>query len=103
MTAEEFRKTIAAYGMSQGGACRFLGISENRASAYATGRTPVPALIAMTFALMHHFKVSPAAARHIAGLPQVNHRDKRHVTSRVGRKRKFIGAAIKMEHGGTAS
>ena len=38
MTAEEFRKTLAAFGMSQGGACRFLGISRNRISDYATGR-----------------------------------------------------------------
>jgi hypothetical protein len=79
-----------------------LGISRDRANAYATGRTPVPALIAITFGLMRHFEVSPAAARHIAGLPQVNHRDKRHITARLGRKRKFIGAAIKMGHGGPA-
>jgi transcriptional regulator with XRE-family HTH domain len=103
MTAEEFRKTIAAFGMSQGEACRFFGISRGRISAYATGQTRVPALIAITFALMRHFGVSPAVARHIAGLPQVNHRDGRRDKPHLGRKRKFIGAATKMGHGGPAS
>jgi transcriptional regulator with XRE-family HTH domain len=103
MTAEEFRKTIAAFGMSQGGACRFLGISRGRISAYATGQTRVPALIEITFALMRHFNVSPAVARHIAGLPQVNHRDGRRDKPHLGRKRKFIGAATKMGHGRPAS
>jgi predicted XRE-type DNA-binding protein len=103
MTAEEFRKTIAAFGMSQGGACRFFGISRNRISDYVNGRARVPELIAMTLALMRHFDVSPAAARHIAGLPQVKHRDGRQDMPHLGRKRKLIGAAIKMGHGGPAS
>jgi plasmid maintenance system antidote protein VapI len=103
MTAEEFRKTIAAFGMSQGGACRFFGISRNRISDYATGRSRVPALIAITLALMRHFDVSPAVARHIASLPQVKHRDGRRDMAHLGRKRKFIGAAIKMGDRGPAS
>jgi hypothetical protein len=102
VTAEEFRKTIAAFGMSQGGACRFFGISRNRISDYATGRTEVPALIAITFALMRYCDASPAAARHLANLPQVHHRDGRRDKAHLGRKRKHIGAAIKMGDGGPA-
>jgi hypothetical protein len=103
MTAEEFRKTIAAFGMSQGGACRFFGISRNRISDYVNGRARVPELIAITFALMRHFDISPAVARHVAGLPHVNYRDGRRDMAHLGRKRKLIGAAIRMEHGGPAS
>jgi hypothetical protein len=52
---------------------------------------------------MRNFNVSPAATRHIAGLPQVKHRDGRRDMVHLGRKRKLIGAAIKTEHGGPAS
>jgi hypothetical protein len=38
MTAEEFRKTIAAFGMSQTGASGFLGIERSKLNSYATGR-----------------------------------------------------------------
>jgi hypothetical protein len=93
MTAEELRRTIAEYGMSQIGASRFLGIGSGTFKDYATGRVRVPALIEITFALMRHFGVSPADVRRIAGLPPENLGDRRRNRVRVGRKRKFIGAA----------
>jgi transcriptional regulator with XRE-family HTH domain len=90
MTAEEFRKTIAEYGMSQTGVSRFLGIRRRRISDYATGQSRVPDLIKFIFALMRHFDVSPADARRIAGLPPENYGDRRRNRVYVGRKRKFI-------------
>jgi transcriptional regulator with XRE-family HTH domain len=92
MTAEEFRKTIAAYGMSQAGVSRFLGISKFTISDYATGQSRVPDLIEIVFALMRHLNVSPADARRIAGLPPENYGDRRRNRVHIGRKRKFIGA-----------
>jgi transcriptional regulator with XRE-family HTH domain len=94
MTAEEFRKTIAKYGMSQGGACRFLGIAQSTLNDYATGRTPVPALIEIIFALMRHCDVFPAVARRIAGLPPENYGDGRRNRVYVGRKRKFVAEMV---------
>jgi hypothetical protein len=98
MTAEELRRTIAEYGMSQRGASRFLRIGPGTFKDYATGRVRVPALIEIPFALMRHFDVSPTGARHIGGLPQVNHRDGRRDRAHLGRKRKHIGT--EMEHRG---
>ena len=92
MTAEELRRTIAEYGMSQSGASRFLGIGSGTLKDYATGRVRVPALIEITFALMRHFDVSPADVRRIASLPPENYGDRRRNRVHIGRKRKFIGA-----------
>jgi hypothetical protein len=63
----------------------------------------VSARIEIIFALMRQFNVSPADARRIAGLPAENYGDRRRNRVYVGRKRKFIGAATKMGHGGPAS
>lgn len=100
MTAEEFRKTIAAFGMSQAGVARFLGISARSISDDATGRSQIPEPTEIIFALMRYSDVSPADARRIAGLPAENYGDRRRNRVYVGRKRKFIGAAIKIRHGG---
>ena len=103
MTAEEFRKTIAAYGMSQAGVSRFLGISKRTIGDYATGQSRVPDMIEIIFALMRCLTVSPADARRIAGLPPENYSDRRRNRVHIGRKRKFTGAATKTGHGGPAS
>ena len=99
MNAEEFRKTIAAYGMSQAGVSRFLGIGKRTISDYATGRSQVPDLIEIIFALMRCLNVSPADARRIAGLPPENHTDRRRNRVHIGRKRKFIGVTKKKTAG----
>jgi hypothetical protein len=39
MNAEEFRNTIAALGMSQWAAARFLGVSLRTSNGYANGRS----------------------------------------------------------------
>ncbi len=90
MTAEEFRKTIAAFGMSHAGFSRFLGMNASTIKDYATGQSRVPDLIEIIFALMRQFNVSPADARRIAGLPTENYGDRRRNRVYVGRKRKFV-------------
>ena len=61
MTHTEYRAAIAALGLSQLGAGRFLGVSPRRAQSWALGERPVPVSIAMLLQIMVDFKISPFA------------------------------------------
>lgn len=70
MSPAEFRTAIAALGMSQMGAGRFLAhTASDKGARYATGHTPVPKPVAMLLRLMLQLDLKP---EHVERLGTIN-------------------------------
>lgn len=70
-TRRKYRDAIAAVGLSQRAAAKFLAIDERTSRRYACGELEVPDPIAMLLTIMHVKRVSPQHARQLTGLSEV--------------------------------
>jgi hypothetical protein len=89
--AKQYREALAALGMSQDGARRFLHISKRSSHSYATGETRVLPAVALLLSVMVHYGVLPSDACRLAGLQAGDYSDRRRGRVHIGRKRRFIG------------
>jgi hypothetical protein len=59
MTHHQYRAAIAALGLSQVGAGRFLGVEARTSRRWALGESPVPSVVAMLLRLMIKLQLKP--------------------------------------------
>jgi hypothetical protein len=59
MTKTQYRKAIAAVGLSQVKASKFFGVDRKTSPRWARGETPVPEAVAKLLRIMIHHKISP--------------------------------------------
>lgn len=60
MTPNQYRAAIAALGLSQVRAAKFLGIAERTSRSYALGEFPVPRVVAMLLSIMVSRQIVPS-------------------------------------------
>jgi len=60
MTSTQYRVAIAALGLSQVKAAKFLGVSVRTAHGWANDDTPIPEAVAMLLQVMVDKKIAPA-------------------------------------------
>jgi DNA-binding transcriptional regulator YiaG len=66
LTEQQYRDALDALGLSQPGAARFLDVNERTSRRWAEGDLEPPGSIAVIFALMIHFGVTPDQALDLA-------------------------------------
>jgi hypothetical protein len=59
MTANQYRYSIDALGLTQAGAATFLGLSLRTSQGYALGENPVPEAVAKLLRIMLKFNIPP--------------------------------------------
>jgi DNA-binding transcriptional regulator YiaG len=64
MNQDEFRAALEEYGLTQPGAAKFFGVDERTARRWASTHD-VPDAVAMVFALMRRFNLTPSQVRQI--------------------------------------
>jgi len=66
----DYLKALAALGLNQSAAGRFLGLAPRTGRAYALGESEPPLPIVMLLAVMIAYKITPQEARSAAALPE---------------------------------
>lgn len=59
MTPNQFRKAIAAMGLSQGEAATFLGVTIRTVNGWANDATPIPEAVAKLLRVMIDKRIAP--------------------------------------------
>jgi hypothetical protein len=59
MTKTQYRKAIAAVGLSQVKASKFFGVDRKTSPRWARGESPVPDAVAKLLRVMIHYELSP--------------------------------------------
>jgi hypothetical protein len=67
MTQDEFRDALDEYGLTQVGAAKFFGVDERTTRRWASTHE-VPDAVAMVFAMMRAFRMTPEQVRRLAKL-----------------------------------
>ena len=67
---QKYLKALAALGLNQSAAGRFLGLAPRTGRAYALGESEPPPSVTMLLAVMIEYNITPQDARSAARLPE---------------------------------